>query len=137
MFTSYIVVCMCPLQSPDLFHPLSFPLSSWVYGGSDLGRGCWRVPRWSQECGGTRASFGSLEKQYHCRCPAAAAGALSGTWGSSCSASATLCGEKLPFPLPLSQHISFFPWHLYHIWDVASLVAQTVKNLPAIQETQV
>ena len=26
------------------------------------------MPRWSQECGGARASFGSLEKQHRCRC---------------------------------------------------------------------
>ena len=95
------------------------------------------MPGWSWECGGTRASFGSLEKQYHCRHPAAAAGALSGTWGGSRPASATLCGGELPFSLPLPQHISFFPWHLYHIGDVACLVAQTVENLPAIQEMQV
>ena len=55
-----------------------------------------------------RASFGSLEKQYHCRCPAAAAGALSGTWGGSCSASATLSGGKLPFsPVSLPTHFLF------------------------------
>ena len=65
--------------------------------------------------------------------------ALSGTWGGSRSASATLRGGELPFPLPLPlpQHISFFPWHLYRIKDVACLVAQTVENLPAVQETQV
>lgn len=57
------------------------------------------------------------------RCPAAAGGALSGTWGGGGSASATLCGGKLPSPrLPLPTHL-LFPWHLYYIRDVASLVA--------------
>lgn len=66
-----------------------------------------RVPRWSQECGGARASFGSLEKQHRCRCPAAAGGALFWDLGRRWFCFSHFMWRKAALPL-VSLLLSFF-----------------------------
>ena len=86
-----------------------------------MGRGCWRMSRWSQEHGGTRASFGSLGKQYHCRCPVAVDGALSGDLGRQLFCFSHFMRRKA------APHLSTSP-HCLDIHTISGIYIYVWKN---------
>lgn len=74
--------------------------------------GCWRMPGWNQELGGTRAGLGSLEMQNHCGwyCRWQLTLPFLGTWGLQLFCFCSFMWGTTASAL-ITQHVSLFPWH--------------------------